>query len=82
MSDGKDSRFDEIKKSPPKFLAAFLAQATWVSLCLMPVLAVNSIPHTALSALPAIGLTDIIGLLLYVGGLSFEVVADRQKAAW
>lgn len=82
MSDGKDSRFDEIKKSPPKFLGAFLAQATWVSLCLMPILAVNSIPHTVLSTLPVVGITDILGLLLYVGGLTFEVIADRQKNAW
>jgi steroid 5-alpha reductase family enzyme len=82
MSDGKDSRFDEIKKSPPKFFGAFMAQAVWVSLCLMPILAVNSIPHAVLSTLPAIGITDVIGLLLYVGGLSFEVAADRQKDAW
>jgi len=82
LSDGKDSRFDEIKKSPPKFLVAFMAQATWVSLCLMPILAVNSIPHAVLSTLPAIGVADIIGLLLYAGGLGYEVTADRQKDAW
>lgn len=82
LADGKDSRFDEIKKSPPKFLVAFVAQATWVSLCLMPILAVNSIPHAALATLPVIGITDIIGLALYVGGLGFEVTADRQKDAW
>jgi steroid 5-alpha reductase family enzyme len=82
MSDGKDSRFDEIKKSPPKFLVAFVAQAVWASLCLMPILAVNSIPHAALAMLPAVGVTDIIGIALYVGGLTFEVTADRQKNAW
>ena len=82
LSDGKDSRFDEIKSSPPKFLAAFLAQATWVSLCLMPVLAINSIPHAALATLPLVKLTDVFGLLLFVGGLGFEVTADRQKDAW
>lgn len=82
ISDGKDSRFDEIKKSPPKFFGAFMAQATWVSLCLMPVLAVNSIPHALLSTLPAIGITDILGLALFVGGLGFEITADRQKNDW
>ena len=81
-ADGTDSRFDEIKKSPPKFLGAFMAQATWVSLCLMPVLAINSIPHTLLATLPAIGILDIVGIALYVGGLGFEVVADRQKDKW
>lgn len=51
----------------------------------MPVLALNSIPATALSTttLPAsIALTDILGLLLYIGGLSFEIIADRQKDTW
>lgn len=80
--DGKDSRFDNIRGSPPKFLGAFFAQATWVSLCLMPVLAVNSIPATTLATLPFFTLTDIIGLLLYVGGITFEATADRQKSKW
>jgi len=80
--DGHDSRFDSIRSSPLKFGGAFFAQATWVTLCLMPVLALNSIPAT-LSTLPAsIALTDILGILLYVGGLSFEVIADRQKDKW
>jgi len=48
----------------------------------MPILALNSIPHAALATLPLVRLTDIIGIFLYVGGLSFEVIADRQKNAW
>ena len=59
-----------------------MAQATWVSLCLTPVLALNSIPHAALATLPVVGIADVVGLLLYVGGLSFEVAADRQKNQW
>lgn len=82
MADGHDSRFDEIKKSPLQFFGAFMAQATWVSLCLMPVLALNSIPHKLLAMLPALGLSDVLGLALFVGGLGFEVAADRQKNAW
>jgi len=82
-ADGKDSRFDDIRQSPPKFLGAFFAQATWVSLCLMPVLAINSLPASLFASLPAaVGLTDILGLLLYVGGITFEVAADRQKNQW
>ena len=82
-ADGSDSRFDGLRTSPPKFLGAFFAQATWVSLCLLPVLALNSLPASVFAGLGgAIGITDIIGLLLYVGGLSFEVTADRQKNAW
>jgi hypothetical protein len=30
--DGRDSRFDEIRTSPPKFLGAFFAQASSLSL--------------------------------------------------
>lgn len=83
MSDGEDSRFQEIRKSPPKFLVAFMAQATWVSLCLLPVLAVNSIPASTFASLgAAVSIADVIGILLYVGGLGFEVTADRQKNQW
>jgi steroid 5-alpha reductase family enzyme len=80
--EGKDSRFDEIRGNPAKFLGAFLAQATWVSLCLMPVLAINSIPATTLAALPFLTVTDVIGVLLYVGGIGFEMTADGQKTQW
>ncbi|KKY22179.1 putative 3-oxo-5-alpha-steroid 4-dehydrogenase [Phaeomoniella chlamydospora] len=83
LADGEDSRFKSIRDSPPKFFGAFMAQATWVSLCLMPVLAINSLPASTFAALgTTVGITDVIGLLLYVGGLSFEVTADRQKNAW
>jgi steroid 5-alpha reductase family enzyme len=82
-ADKEDSRFAEIKQKAPSFFGAFMIQATWVSLCLMPVLAVNSLPASTFAALgTAVTVTDIIGLLLYVGGLSFEVAADREKSAW
>lgn len=63
-------------------MGAFAAQATWVSLCLMPIIAVNSIPAAAVAATGSIRLTDILGLSLYIGGLLFEVNADRQKSQW
>lgn len=82
-ADGSDSRFDNIKKSPPQFFGAFMIQATWVSLCLMPILAVNSLPASVFTALgAAVSITDVVGILLYIGGLSFEVTADRQKNQW
>lgn len=80
--NGQDSRFENIRNSPPKFLVAFFAQATWVSLCLMPVLALNSIPATTLAALPMVTIIDVIGLALYIGGITFEATADRQKSQW
>ena len=83
MADGEDSRFKNIRNSPPKFLVAFFAQATWVSLCLLPVIAVNSLPASTFAALGgAVSITDVLGVLLYVGGLSFEATADRQKSKW
>lgn len=49
----------------------------------MPVLAINALPASLFSTLPAaIGITDILGALLFVGGFSFEVAADRQKNKW
>ncbi|CAN9086758.1 unnamed protein product [Alternaria alternata] len=87
--EGKDSRFDSIRTSPPKFFVAFFAQATWVSLCTLPVILVNSVPRSAyatsllgkaVSSKPY--LTDILGLAIFVFGLTFEVIADRQKDAW
>lgn len=59
-----------------------MAQAAWVTFCTMPVLALNSIPHKLLSTLPVLGITDILGIGLFLGGLSFEITADRQKNAW
>ncbi|MCJ1465484.1 hypothetical protein MMC07_004102 [Pseudocyphellaria aurata] len=84
-SSGSDSRFDAIRDSVPKFGLAFFAQATWVSICLLPVLALNSIPAARLAAtvLPrSVAVTDALGLLLFGGGLTLEVLADRQKSAW
>jgi steroid 5-alpha reductase family enzyme len=82
-ADGSDSRFDRIKKSPPSFFGAFMVQAMWVSLCFMPILAVNSMPASVFTSLgAAVSVTDVVGILLYVGGLSFEVIADRQKDKW
>lgn len=79
LSQGSDSRFDKIKKSPLRFWGAFMMQATWVSLCVMPLVAVNAVPAAAFSGLK---LTDVLGLGMFAGGLVFEVVADAQKSKW
>lgn len=39
-------------------------------------------PATALSVLPFFTLTDVAGLALYIGGISFEATADKQKSQW
>ena len=82
LSEGKDSRFDEMKKSPPKFFAAWMAQATWCSLITLPVVALNAVPSSAFAAIPGLKVTDVLGLSLWIGGFAFEVIADRQKSQW
>ena len=85
LSTGDDSRFEKIRNSPPKFFFAWFMQATWVSLCLLPVLAVNSLPPTSpafAAATNKVKPTDILGLTLFISGFLFEVTADRQKSAW
>lgn len=77
---GRDSRFDSIRNSPAKFGVAFFAQATWVSLVLLPVLAVNAVPSGAFVAMGGLlSITDVVGAALWVGGIAFEATADRQK---
>lgn len=83
IQTGHDSRFEEIKKSPPKFFGAWMAQATWCSLICLPVVALNAVPLSAFSALGSgVVLTDILGIALWIGGISFEITADRQKSQW
>jgi steroid 5-alpha reductase family enzyme len=80
--NGQDSRFDSIRISPPKFLFAWMAQASWVSLCLLPVIAMNSIPPTSFGGVARITPTTAIGFAMFVSGMAFEVIADRQKTQW
>ena len=80
--NGQDSRFENIRTSPPKFFGAFMVQATWVSLCALPVFALNAVPQAAFAAIPAVVASDILGIALFAFGFVFEVTADRQKNAW
>lgn len=82
LKDGKDSRFDKIREAPAMSAVVWTAQATWVSVSLLPVLAINSIPAKAFTAIDTVKLTDVLGLSLFVGGLIFEVIADWQKFKW
>ena len=60
----------------------WVAQAVWVTMLLMPAMAVNAIPATAFAALPAVMLTDVVGLGIFLGGFVTEIVADAQKTRW
>lgn len=79
LQDGRDSRFDKIKKNPTRFGIAFFAQATWITLVSLPIIATNSLPPTSL---PRLSTGDYLGLTLWVSGFLLEVASDRQKSAW
>jgi len=74
---GGDGRFDKIKQDPMRFLMAWTVQALWVS-------------FTAAAAWAAMssgdkedfGVLGGIGLLVWLFGFGFEVIADRQKNTW
>jgi steroid 5-alpha reductase family enzyme len=72
---GKDDRFDEIKPFFVRFLMWWTIQGLWVT-------------FTVATALVAITTTNrkeldgfaLVGILLWVFGFAFEVVADTQKS--
>ncbi len=74
---GKDSRFDEIKPSLPRFLMAWTLQGLWVSL--------TASAAYAILADPAKVAPDIylwVGAGVWLVGFAIEVIADAQKSAF
>lgn len=71
---GHDVRFAEIKKSAPRFIVAWSLQALWGCFSLAAGLAAI----TAIDKQP-LGVIGILGLVVWIVGFGFEVVADRQK---
>ena len=71
---GKDGRFDTIKTDPFRFLNAWMMQAMWAFLCLLPV-------AIRLDADTAAGFSVLFwtGLVVWVIGFSIEVISDEQK---
>jgi len=72
---GKDSRFDAIKPSLPRFLQTWTLQGLWVSFTLAAALAVITSQYQAQPKLYA-----ILGLLVWALGFGIEVTADVQKS--
>lgn len=82
-TDGKDSRFDPVRGNPPFLFSLFMAQAAWVTLCTLPVSALNALPPATFKALsPLSASLSAAGLGIFAFGLVFEVIADRQKTQW
>jgi|TARA_B110000438_G_scaffold147741_1_gene142306 steroid 5-alpha reductase family enzyme len=69
-----DIRFVEIKKSFLKFLRAWVFQGWWVFTCTLPVLIVLS--NKPLNS----DYLLYLGIILWIFGFLFEIVADKQKS--
>ncbi|HMM83740.1 MAG TPA: DUF1295 domain-containing protein [Terrimesophilobacter sp.] len=76
---GADDRFDEIKKNPLVFFRVWILQGLWVSLTASA--AWIALSSEASSRMP-IGWLAIIGIILWVIGITIEVAADLQKSAF
>ena len=71
---GKDRRFDHIKRSFPRLLLTWTLQGLWVCLTLAAALAAITT-----DVRQPLGIFAFVGLLLWVCGFGFEVLADGQK---
>ena len=74
---GEDRRFRTIKPNFTRFLMTWTLQGMWVSMCLLCVL-------TALSSYSGVIMNNIffIGLIVFILGLSIEIIADYQKTVF
>ena len=77
QKDGHDGRFDVLKPSFIRFLNVWTIQGLWVSFTFAAGLAAITSADKV-----AFGVWGIIGLIIWILGFGFEVVADRQKKAF
>ena len=71
---GKDVRFTEIKKDFKRFLLAFMLSGLWVFMCLLPTIVILTS-----SVLKEFNILIIFGIIVWIIGFVFEIVADIQK---
>lgn len=72
---GKDDRFDELKPSFIRFLNVWTIQALWVTFTMAAALVAITTAYRK-----ELDIFAIIGLLIWIFGFSFEVIADTQKS--
>ena len=72
---GKDGRFDDIKNRPPRFLLAWTLQGLWVLLTAAAAFAVITG-----GVREPLGVVGIVGIAVWLFGITIEIVADRQKS--
>lgn len=75
--DGKDGRFDEIKKRAIRFFNVWTIQGLWVFFTACPVYLLNSKTIDT-----PLGVVDYVGIAVWTIGFLIEVVADGQKKAF
>lgn len=73
-----DHRFDDMRNVPLKFANFWILQAVAVVLILLPVAASVAVPEVP----RVFGIFELLGLLMWLKGFYFEVVADAQKSAF
>lgn len=76
LRDGKDSRFDNVKKDKWRFAFYWTLQGLWNIIVGLPVYVSNVYVDAGGSALNII---DYIGFALFVLGFLVEIVSDYQK---
>ena len=74
---GSDSRFDDLKTDPIRFLMSWTLQGLWVLLTAAAALAVI----TGGTREP-LGVIGILGIAIWAAGMLIEIVADRQKSTF
>ncbi|KAK4150575.1 hypothetical protein C8A00DRAFT_17927 [Chaetomidium leptoderma] len=97
LHKGGDSRFDFIRYNPKRFFSVFMLQALWVTMCTLPVVALNSVPFEAFEGVawqsgggdPVVLVPSIMRMFwFWLGawsifrGFMIECVADWQMAKW
>ena len=76
---GSDGRFDEIKGSPIRFLQVWVIQGAWVSITAAAAWIAIS---TDAAARAPIGWLTVVGIVVWLLGMTIEIVADAQKSAF
>lgn len=74
---GGDDRFEDIKRSPSRFLVTWTMQALWITLTA----GAAWIAMTSTVRAP-LGWIELIGIAIWLVGITFEIVADAQKTAF
>lgn len=77
---GKDERFDELKKSPSRWVVPWAAQAVWCWAIQAP-LTLAAASAAAGTGAPRLGRWDTLGAVIFLGGLALEAAADAHKDA-